>query len=164
MAIQNKMIDEQLVAEESDCGNFGFAVDVLVDLDLAKKAKIAEIDRRTEAKLNNEGVTIDFDFGGGVSEHTFAATKTAKTNWILLMNCARDCMDGKVSEGLFFPMNVQMFPSESFISLSTPVIAFQFSYAVLGAIETCRGMGAVLKNQVSGATTIEEIEAIIDNR
>lgn len=133
-----------------------------IDLEKAKEEKIKEIDKKTERLLNKDGVVINFDFGNGVQEYRFSSTKTAKMNWMLLLNVARDCIGGLADPSLIPP--VQTFPDEHFQTLSTPQMAFSFCYTVLSAIESVRGSGAFLKNQVSNATTVEEIEAITDNR
>ena len=129
-------------------------------LDELKQDKISEIDRKTETNLDTHGVTVDFDFGSGVETYTFSGSKSAKMNWTLLLNLARDCMDNKVVEADYFPRPVQLFPDESLVQLNTAILAFQFCYTVLGAIETYRADRANIKAQVAAATTVAEVEAI----
>lgn len=130
----------------------------------ARSNKILEIDAKTAAKLDNEGVQIEFDFGAGVQTYTFAASKTAKTNWMLLKGLAENCMDGRLPEASFFPMNVQLFPSEAGIPVATAQTAFLFTVTVLSAMEQYRGAGAYLKNLVANAETIDAVLAIEDLR
>lgn len=133
-------------------------------LEEAKKAKITAIDNKTSNMLDNSGVSVEFDFGSGLVTHTFAATRTAKMNWMLLQSVSGYCMDSKIPEESFFPLNIQTFPDEAFLSLDTALAGFQFTTSVLSEIEVLRGSGAVLKNSVAAATTVEEVEAIVDNR
>jgi hypothetical protein len=130
-------------------------------LESVKAAKVEQIDARTE-QLLDAGVSIAFDFGAGLETNTFSASKVAKVNWLLLLNVARDVINGLVPASLI--PRVQTYPDEQFKTLDSPARAFSFCYTVLGAIETLRGSGAALKNDVSAATTNEEVSAVVDDR
>jgi len=130
-------------------------------LESVKTAKIEQIDARTE-QLLDAGVSIAFDFGAGSETNTFSASKTAKMNWLLLLNVARDAINGLVPAALI--PRVQTYPDEQLKTLDSPARAFSFCYTVLGAIETMRGSGAALKDDVSAATTNEAVTAVVDER
>jgi hypothetical protein len=130
-------------------------------LESVKAAKVEQIDARTE-QLLDDGVSIAFDFGAGLETNTFSASKVAKVNWLLLLNVARDVINGLAPASMI--PRVQTYPDEQLKTLDSPARAFSFCYTVLGAIETLRGSGAVLKNTVSAATTNEAVSAVVDDR
>ena len=134
------------------------------DMEKIRQSMLAGVDKRTASHLNKHGVTFSFDYGNGEEEHTFSATTTAKTNWLVLQSDSRDCIEGTQQESDHFPYLAPLFPSERTVTISTAVIGFAFATRVLREMELIRLTGTELKRQIAEAVTLEVLSAIVDNR
>lgn len=121
-----------------------------VFLDSAKTARIAAVDLRTQ-ELIAEG----FAFAG----KRFSMSEAAQRNWIALSS-------GLANGMLPFPMAVSTVDEHSHVlAAANDLKAFLGAYMVYQADPAQPlGSGRALKERITAATTIEELDAIADDR
>jgi hypothetical protein len=120
------------------------------DLDMAKELKIAEIDARTAYLIR-----IGFVWGG----NHFSMSDAAQRNWIGLGTMASlgmmqyPCPISTVDEGV------------SYLTSLADLQSFLGAFAMYQLNPAAPlGAGRTLKAQVNACTTVEQVEAIVDNR
>ncbi len=119
-------------------------------LDEAKQAKIAAIDRRTAEFIKR---------GFAFADKQFSMSEAAQRNWIALSS-------GMANGLLPFPMAVSTIDESSHVLTSPDELkAFLGAYLLYQAdpIQPL-GAGRALKERVTAAKTVEEVEAIVDAR
>jgi hypothetical protein len=124
------------------------AVDA-VNIPSIKEQKLSQIDART-AELIDSG----FDFDG----HTFSLSLAAQQNWTGLQVAVAQ---GYLPEAAF-PFEIATLDNKAYELAWAD--APSFFQGVLGAISTRLAEGRALKKQVNDATTLAEVEAVVDNR
>jgi hypothetical protein len=114
-----------------------------------KQQKMDQIDAKT-AKL----VSVGFDFDG----HTFSLSLAAQQNWTGLQVAISQ---GYLSE-VAFPFEIATLDNGTYdLQWEDAPTFFQ---NVLSALSTRLAAGRALKKQVEEATTLAEVEAVVDNR
>lgn len=138
-----KFSQELSTSEESELGSIisSYSPDPLPS---AKSLKVSEIDVKTET-LISEGFQFD--------NETFSLSLEAQKNWLAL----------KSLESMFtFPVEITTLDNKAYSLQQTNLDSF----VGLG-IQTVQGhlnSGRALKEQVCNATTLSEIDNIVDNR
>ncbi len=120
------------------------------DLAAIKADRIAAIDTRT-AELINRG----FSFAGS----QFSMSEAAQRNWIALSS-------GLANSLLSFPMPVSTIDESSHVLQSADALkAFLGAYLLYQADPNQPlGAGRSLKERITAAATVEEVEAVVDDR
>jgi len=112
-------------------------------LEELKTARYNEIDLQTSELIN-----AGFAFDG----HTFSMSLTAQINWSNFPNLPDE----------LFPLSVVDIAEEIYVlSLANK---YNFYFSALNYKNQFLQSGGVLKGQIKACTTIEEVNAIIDNR
>lgn len=121
-----------------------------VDLARAKEERIAEIDAKT-ARLIESG----FDFGG----ERFSMSEAAQKNWNALGT-------GFALGMIPFPYPISTASEGSYILESETALRQFLGAYMLYQADPAKplGSGRILKERVSAAATIEEIDAVVDDR
>lgn len=122
----------------------------ILSLDAVKAEKIAAIDERTR-ELIKEG----FAFAGG----GFSMSDAAQRNWIALSS-------GMANGLIPFPLTVSTIDESGHVLKSADELkAFLGAYLLYQADpDQPLGAGRALKELVTAAKTVEEVEAIVDDR
>jgi hypothetical protein len=115
-------------------------------LEQTKRAKYLAIDTRTE-ELIDQG----FSFAGKV----FSLSSNAQKYWIGMM-VGKDL--------LTYPLVVNTLDDSSTLSVTDAVMVLQMYGTAMGTVKAHLASGTALKDLVRAATTIPEVQAIVDSR
>lgn len=128
----------------------GWVIDEAAALENAKQAKITAIDTKT-AELIKKG----FAFNG----ERFSMSEAAQRNWIALSG-------GLANNMLPFPLAVSTVDEKSVILNSADELKMFLGAYMLYQSDPSQPLasGRVLKEAVTAATTIEEVNAVVDDR
>jgi hypothetical protein len=118
----------------------------------AKAAKNAAIDART-IELIQQG----FQYAGRI----FSLSSNAQSYWNGLGNLAAN---GLLTEPDDFPLTINTLDDSDTYDISSIADAVTIFATAAATVKTHLANGTSLKNQVRSATTISEVDAIVDNR
>lgn len=115
-------------------------------LEDAKIAKISEIDIRTQ-ELIGAGFTFD--------SNVFSLSLEAQSNWHVLWNGRTDIVT--------YPKEVSTIESDAY-SIPNATTMDNFGMTAFGTVSEHIQSGRDLKVQVRAATSVSEVDAVVDNR
>jgi len=118
------------------------------DLERAKEKKTSEVDEKTRA-MTREG----FEFNG----KRFSLSDNAQRT----LNGAYSAKDHPT---FVYPLEWNTLDNSAKIDIASPEVLEGFYLTAVGTVRSIRESGTALKNAVRDATTIEEVDAIVDNR
>ena len=122
------------------------------ELALVKEAKFAAIDAHTQG-LIGEGFLFD--------TKVFSLSSNAQSYWNGIGNLISNNM---LVEPTDFPLVINSLDDATTYSLQTIAQCLQFFGAASATVKNRLESGTALKDQVRAATTVAEVNAIVDNR
>jgi hypothetical protein len=126
-----------------------------------RAAKMRDIESRTNAifaagvPARVSGVWKRFDTRTG---------ERAASNWAIMGNVINMVLNGAVAEGAVYPMNVVTLNDAEVLALADNTIGAAFWAELMTFDKNIAASGSVLRKRAVDATTVAEINAIVDNR
>lgn len=117
-------------------------------LDLAKSNKFAAIDAKTTLLINRGFVFANL---------AFSLSQSAQSTLLGLEQIKDD-------PALVYPINYNTIDDSSYLALVNAAMVHGMFMTAVGTYRYWLDSGTALKNQVRAATTVAEVEAIVDNR
>ena len=134
--------------QENEIRLFYSAITELDWLDIYKKKKFDQIDKKTEDLISN-----GYTFAG----ERFSLSEDAQTNILALYATKDDPI-------LTYPVTFNTLNDLSYYEAADASIISAMYYAALATKKGYLDSGTALKNQVRSAATINEVDLILDNR